>query len=133
MLLSNHIREIFPRSGDPPVAEDEDDEREPETPEEYDYSGGVRGKYAARFARGGQVVVLDPDVAQVFSDSESINRALRALAEDHSRSIREDVSVNLLRFDLNIAETLCQIANISAQLNNVFTEHAYLSFDITKA
>ena len=46
---------------------------------EYDFSNGVRGKYADRFARGSQVVVLDPDVAQVFSDSESVNRALRAL------------------------------------------------------
>lgn len=55
------------------------DEREPEMLEEYDFSNGVRGKYAARFARGSQVVVLDPDVAQVFSDSESVNRALRAL------------------------------------------------------
>lgn len=48
--------------------------------EEYDFSGGVRGKYAARFPRGSHVVVLDPDVAEVFSDSESVNRALRALA-----------------------------------------------------
>jgi hypothetical protein len=54
-------------------------EREPEMLDEYDFSGGVRGKYAARFARGSNVVVLDPDVAQVFSDSESVNRALRAL------------------------------------------------------
>jgi hypothetical protein len=55
------------------------DEHEPEMLEEYDFSNGVRGKYAARFRRGSQVVVLDPDVAQVFSDSESVNRALRAL------------------------------------------------------
>jgi len=48
--------------------------------EEYDFSGGVRGKYAARFQQGSHVVVLDPDVAQVFADSESVNRALRALA-----------------------------------------------------
>jgi hypothetical protein len=54
-------------------------EREPEMLEEYGFSGGVRGKYAARFARGSHVVVLGPDVAQVFSDSESVNRALRAL------------------------------------------------------
>jgi hypothetical protein len=59
--------------------QESNDEREPEMLEEYDFSGGVRGKYAARFARGSQVVVLDPDVAQVFSDSESVNRALRAL------------------------------------------------------
>lgn len=48
--------------------------------EEYDFSGGVRGKYAARFAEGANVVVLDPDVAEVFTDSESVNQALRALA-----------------------------------------------------
>ena len=55
------------------------DERESEMLEEYDFSNGVRGKYATRFARGSHVVVLDPDVAEVFSDSESVNRALRAL------------------------------------------------------
>lgn len=49
--------------------------------DEYDFGGGVRGKYAERFAHGSNVVVLDPDVAKVFSDSESVNQALRALAE----------------------------------------------------
>ena len=48
--------------------------------DEYDFSGGVRGKYADRFAEGSNVVVLDPDVARVFTDSESVNEALRALA-----------------------------------------------------
>jgi hypothetical protein len=47
---------------------------------EYDFSGGVRGKYIDRFPRGSSVVVLDPDVAKVFTDSESVNQALRALA-----------------------------------------------------
>ncbi len=57
-------------------------EHEPEMLDEYDFSGGVRGKYAARFAQGSSIiVVLDPDVAQVFADSESVNRALRALVE----------------------------------------------------
>jgi hypothetical protein len=54
-------------------------ERDPEMLDEYDFSGGVRGKYATRFAQGSNVVVIDPDVAQVFADSESVNRALRAL------------------------------------------------------
>ncbi len=48
--------------------------------DEYDFSGGVRGKYVDRFAEGSNVVVLDPDVARVFTDSESVNQALRALA-----------------------------------------------------
>ena len=47
---------------------------------EYDFSGGMRGKYVDRFAKGCNVVVLDPDVARVFTDSESVNQALRALA-----------------------------------------------------
>jgi hypothetical protein len=48
--------------------------------EEYDFSNGVRGKYVDRFAKGANVIVLDPDVAEVFPDSESVNQALRALA-----------------------------------------------------
>jgi hypothetical protein len=49
--------------------------------DEYDFSSGVRGKYASRFAEGSNVVVLDPDVAGLFTDSESVNEALRTLAE----------------------------------------------------
>ena len=48
---------------------------------EYDFSRGVRNKYAARFRRGVNVVVLDPDVAEVFGTSEAVNRALRAILE----------------------------------------------------
>ncbi|HVF56611.1 MAG TPA: hypothetical protein VM934_10700 [Pyrinomonadaceae bacterium] len=59
---------------------EENSEHEPDMLDEYDFSGGVRGKYAERYARGSNVIVLDPDVAQVFSDSESVNQALRALA-----------------------------------------------------
>jgi hypothetical protein len=47
---------------------------------EYDFRGGVRGKYAERYAQGTNVVLLDPDVAEVFRDTASVNRALRALA-----------------------------------------------------
>ncbi|MFI5398357.1 MAG: hypothetical protein ACHQ9S_22705 [Candidatus Binatia bacterium] len=34
------------------------------------FSGGVRGKYAKRYAEGTNVIVLDPDVAEVFKDRE---------------------------------------------------------------
>ena len=47
----------------------------------YDFRGGVRGKYAARYREGTNVVVLAPDVAARFPDSAAVNRALRALAE----------------------------------------------------
>ncbi len=48
--------------------------------DEYDFSGGVRGKYAARYAEGTNIVVLDRDVAEIFPTSQSVNDALRALA-----------------------------------------------------
>lgn len=47
---------------------------------EYDFSGGVRGKYLNRLTEGSNVVILDKDVAEVFPDSASVNQALRALA-----------------------------------------------------
>ena len=50
-------------------------------PREYDFEGGVRGKYAERYAEGSNVVVLSPDVAKVFPDSTSANQALRAFVE----------------------------------------------------
>ncbi len=48
---------------------------------EYDFKSGVRGKYASRYAKGSNVVVLSPDVARVFPDSTSANRALRAFVD----------------------------------------------------
>lgn len=52
---------------------------EPEMLEEYDFSKGIRGKYAQRYAEGSNIVIIDPDVAEVFPDSESVNEALRLL------------------------------------------------------
>jgi hypothetical protein len=52
---------------------------DPEMLDEYDFTKGVRGKYAERYAGGSNVVVLSPDVAEVFPDSESVNEALRTL------------------------------------------------------
>ena len=48
---------------------------------EYDFRGGVRGKYTARYRAGTNVVVLDPDIAAVFPNSAAVNKALRALLE----------------------------------------------------
>ncbi len=45
---------------------------------EYDFSDGVRGKYAHLFATGTNLVLLEPDIAAVFTTSDSVNRALRA-------------------------------------------------------
>jgi len=56
--------------------DDDDDEMLPE----YDLTGGVRGKYVERYRQGTNVVLLDPDVAEKFPTSESVNEALRRLA-----------------------------------------------------
>jgi uncharacterized DUF497 family protein len=53
---------------------------------EYDFSQGVRGKYARRYAQGTNVVVLEPDVAKVFPNSKVVNVSLRKI-------IREKASV----------------------------------------
>jgi len=48
----------------------------------FDYSEAIRGKYSKRLAtEGSNVVVLDPDVAKAFRDSNAVNDALRALLE----------------------------------------------------
>jgi hypothetical protein len=53
---------------------------------EYDFSKGVRGKYAKRYHQDSNIVVLEPDVAERFPNSESVNRALRTLvAVQHRR------------------------------------------------
>jgi hypothetical protein len=48
---------------------------------EYDFSQGERGKYSKRYAEGTNVIVLSPDLAEFFPDSESVNSALRALVD----------------------------------------------------
>jgi hypothetical protein len=51
----------------------------PDMLEQYDFSKGVRGKYAKQYSEGSNIVVLSPDVAEIFPDSESVNEALRML------------------------------------------------------
>ena len=47
---------------------------------EYDFSNAVRGVTAARYAQGTNVVLLDPDIAELFPDSRAVNEALRTFA-----------------------------------------------------
>lgn len=48
---------------------------------EYDFRGGVRGKYADRLPSSVHLVRLSPDVAKLFPDDASVNAALRACAD----------------------------------------------------
>jgi hypothetical protein len=70
------------------VKTQEEDDLRPE----YDLSklkGGVRGKYAQRYKEGRNLVLLEPDVAEVFPDDESVNRALRLLMEISERQLAQ--------------------------------------------
>ena len=55
---------------------------------EYDFRKGVRGKYAERYAKGTNVVVLAPDVAEFFPDAEAVNAALRALVNIAHKNVK---------------------------------------------
>jgi len=46
---------------------------------EYDFSSGVRGKYAKKYDEGVNIVKLDEDVTKVFPTVQSVNEALRTL------------------------------------------------------
>jgi hypothetical protein len=70
------------------VKTEEEDDLRPE----YDLSklkGGVRGKYAQRYKEGTNLVLLEPDVAEVFPDDESVNRALRLLMEISEKQLAQ--------------------------------------------
>jgi hypothetical protein len=71
-----------------PSKPNDQDEMRPE----YNFSGGVRGKYASRYAEATNIVVLSPDVAKVFRDSEAVNEALRTLLRISGKSVRRKSS-----------------------------------------
>ena len=47
--------------------------------EEYDFSKGVRGKYAKAYKEGVNIIKLDRDISKFFPDAKSVNEALRTL------------------------------------------------------
>jgi hypothetical protein len=57
---------------------------------EYDFAsmpGGVRGKYAAQFAKGSHLVLLEPEVAEAFPTGDAVNEALRGILNT-TRAVR---------------------------------------------
>lgn len=55
--------------------------------DEYDFSQGERGKYARRYAQATNVVVLEPDVAKVFSNSKLVNVSLRKIIRQQTSEL----------------------------------------------
>jgi hypothetical protein len=47
---------------------------------EYDFSKAIRGLTAARYGEGSNVVILDPDVVEIFPNARAVNEALRTIA-----------------------------------------------------
>ena len=65
----------------------DEDEMRPE----YDLRGGVRGKFHEEYKKGTNVVLLEPDLAKVFSDSATVNKALRVYLSEHGEPPKEKV------------------------------------------
>jgi hypothetical protein len=70
-------------------------QNDPDMLKEYDFSKGVRGKYAKRYAAGTNVVVIDPDVAEYFPDHDSVNEALRSLLPIVKRQAKKNTEQNV--------------------------------------
>lgn len=69
-------------------------QNDPDMLEEYDFSKGVKGKYAKRYAKGTNVVVIDPDVAKYFPDHDTVNEALRSLLPIVKRYAKKNAEPN---------------------------------------
>ena len=63
--------------------------RKTEMLSEYDFSKGVRGKYAKRYAVGTNLVAISNDIVKIFPDSKSVNDALRMLARIAGKKIKK--------------------------------------------
>lgn len=59
------------------MSQESTDEMRPE----YDFSNAVQGRHHEAYTNGTNVVLLEPDVARVYRDSASVNKALRLLIE----------------------------------------------------
>jgi len=61
--------------------------------DEYDFSKGVRGKYAKRFAKGTNLVLLEPEVAKYFPTAQAVNCALQSLISEGKVQLPRDKSL----------------------------------------
>ena len=66
--------------------------RDKEMRPEYDFSAGIRGKHYRAYKQGTNVVLLDPDLAEVFKDSEAVNHALRMLLDLAGNEIKRNLT-----------------------------------------
>jgi len=55
---------------------------------EYDFSKGVRNPYAAKFAKGSNLVLIEPELFKAFPSEEAVNRALRILLKTGAQAVK---------------------------------------------
>ena len=67
--------------------------KDPDMLDEYDFSKGVRGKYAERYSEGTNVVVIDPDIAEYFPDHDAVNDSLRSLVSIIKRRQKDEAHI----------------------------------------
>jgi hypothetical protein len=68
-----------------------DEKRNDDLRPEYDLSrlkGGVRGKYYRKATAGTNLVLIEPELSELFPDAASVNRALRVLADTATATVR---------------------------------------------
>ena len=68
------------------------DELRPEYDMKSLLKGGVRGKYAARYRAGTNLVLLEPEVAKAFPNEKAVNEALKLVIK--LKQVQENVSQN---------------------------------------
>ena len=75
------------------IVRDDPDDMQPE----YNFTGGVRGKYARDFGRSPNIRLLAPDLLEAFPDSESVNQALHMLVRITSAAVTKKLSAKTAR------------------------------------
>jgi hypothetical protein len=69
-----------------------DDELRPEYDMKSLLKGGVRGKYAARYLEGTNLVLLEPEVAKAFPNEKAVNEALKLVIK--LKQVQENANQN---------------------------------------
>ncbi len=84
--FGSSVPDLRPGMKDATVKKSVSKRKAPEMRADYDFSGGVRGKYAEKYERGTNVVLIDAELTDAFPDSKSVNDALRALVAIAARA-----------------------------------------------
>ena len=66
--------------------------KDDEMRQEYDFSSGVQGKHFRAYQEGTNVIFLEPDIADVFKDSGSVNHALRLFLDLAGQEVERNLT-----------------------------------------